>query len=452
MAVVLVVDDNRDMRETLAQWLVSCGHEVSVAEGGTQALVWLAAHAADALVSDLRMPGMDGLALLQEARQVDPALAGLLITAHGGVPEAVQAMRLGADDFLMKPFPLEELEVKLGKALARPRLSHKQRSLEAELGEGAMVGDSPSLSRLKQAITQVAATHSSVLLTGESGTGKELAARAIHAKSDRRDGPFVAVHCAALSAGLLESELFGHERGAFTGAMARKAGRFELAQGGTLFLDEVSEVPLEMQVKLLRVLQEREFERVGGTRAFKADFRLVAASNRDLPVLVRQGRFREDLYYRLGVVLLRVPSLRERGEDLPALAEHFARRFCAEQAKPFEGLDEDCLPLLRAHPWPGNIRELQNLVEQALVFSRGGPLKLKPGGGDPAAPGQAPAARAGLEETLGGVESQLLREALVECQGIQNRAAQRLGVSRSVLQYKVRKYSLEAYCRGMETN
>src|SRR5665213_1146579 len=292
------------MRETLAQWLASCGHQVHSAEDASQALAWLAAHAADALVTDLRMPGMDGLALIQEARQADPALAALLITAHGSVAEAVQAMRLGADDFLVKPFPLEELEVKLEKALERRALEHKQLSLEAEIGEGVMVGDSVALRRLKDAIAHVAVTRSSVLLTGESATGQELAARAINAQSAQKNGPFVAVHCAALPSTLLESELFGHERGAFTGAVSRKAGRFELAQGGTLFLDEVSEVPLEMQVKLLRVLQEREFERVGGTRTFKADFRLVAASNRDLALRVRQGLFREDLYYRLGVVLL----------------------------------------------------------------------------------------------------------------------------------------------------
>ena len=449
MAVVLVVDDNQAMRETLAQWLASCGHQVHSAEDASQALAWLAAHAADALVTDLRMPGMDGLALIQEARQADPALAALLITAHGSVAEAVQAMRLGADDFLVKPFPLEELEVKLEKALERRALEHKQLSLEAEIGEGVMVGDSVALRRLKDAIAHVAVTRSSVLLTGESGTGKELAARAIHAQSAQKNGPFVAVHCAALPSTLLESELFGHERGAFTGAVSRKAGRFELAQGGTLFLDEVSEVPLEMQVKLLRVLQEREFERVGGTRTFKADFRLVAASNRDLALRVRQGLFREDLYYRLGVVLLRVPSLRESPEDLPLLAETFARRFCAEQGKPYEGLHPNGLPLLRAHPWPGNIRELQNLVEQAVVFTRGGPLMLVPGGGNLSGIGP-PTLRATLDETLGAVESQLLREALVENQGVQNRAAQGLGISRSVLQYKVRKYHLEALCRGTD--
>jgi DNA-binding NtrC family response regulator len=449
MSRVLIVDDHPAMRETMAQWLQGCGHTVSEAGDGHEALQWLARQDADALVTDLRMPGLDGLQLLEAARKQDPDLVILLVTAHGGVDEAVKAMRLGADDFLVKPFPMEELEVKLAKALARRHGDAKRRSLEAELGPKPMLGESAALKKVQADLAKVAASHSNVLLYGESGTGKELAARAIHAQSPWKDGPFVSVHCAALAPGLLESELFGHEKGAFTGAVSQRAGRFELAKGGTLFMDEVSEIPLETQVKLLRVLQEREFERVGGTRTLKADFRLVAASNRDLQQAVKQGRFREDLYFRVSVVQLTLPPLRERLDDLPALAEHFARRFCAEQGKAFAGLDPACLPGLKAYDWPGNIRELQNLVEQAVVFAAEGPLSLRPGAGAFGS-GAASPLTGSLDEVLAATESRMIQEALAEHGGVQNRAAQKLGLSRSALQYKIRKYQLEKLCRGQD--
>ena len=444
MSLILVVDDNAAMRETLREWLQGAGHEVEEAADGDLALQWLAKRQADALVTDLRMPGLDGLGLLEKARVLDPGLPVLLITAHGGVEEAVKAMRLGAEDFLVKPFPMEELDMRLERALARRRLEGRRQSLELEVGPRRLLGSSPALLKALSILQSAANAKSTVLIEGESGTGKELAAKALHDESPRKDGPFISVHCAALSPGLLESELFGHEKGAFTGAVAQRSGRFELAQGGTLFLDEVSEIPAETQVKLLRVLQEREFERVGGTRTLKADFRLVAASNRDLAKMVEEGKFRQDLYYRLNVVPLRLPSLRERPEDLEALAESFGRRFCSEQGKAYPGLDANSLPLLRAHRWPGNVRELQNLMEQAVVFCKGEPLMPVPKGTN----ARSDPYPQTLEPALDQLEKEMIQRALKAAHGIQAQAASKLGVSRSVLQYKIRKHSLEHLTRS----
>jgi DNA-binding NtrC family response regulator len=447
---ILLVDDNAAMRDTLRAWLAASGHQILEAADGQQALDLLERSHVDAVVTDLRMPGLDGLQLLQRVRENEGGPLMIMMTAHGGVEEAVAAMRAGAEDFLVKPFPLEELELKLQRALGRRLAAGRQRSLEAEARPRELLGRSPVLLKALQAIEKAAASRSTVLLTGESGTGKELAARALHQGSPQKDGPFVSVHCASLAPGVLESELFGHEKGAFTGAVARRAGRFELAQGGTLFLDEVSEIPPETQVKLLRVLQEREFERVGGTKTLKADFRLVAASNRDLQQMVAQGRFREDLYYRLGVVRIQLPALRERPEDLPLLAEYFGRRACAEQAKAWPGLDPDCLHGLRAHRWSGNVRELQNLMEQAVVFNEGGPLFPLPMGTGAIPAGGAVLEPGGLDATMDKLESELITQALKGVQGVQAQAAQRLGLSRSALQYKVRKHGLEKHCRGGE--
>lgn len=449
MNTILVVDDNVAMRDTLRSWLGASGFQVEEAASGDEAMAWLSRRGADAVITDLRMPGMDGMQLLEGIRQSDTGLPVLLMTAQGGVEDAVRAIRMGAEDFLVKPFPMEELELKIAKALARRAAEGKRISLEAELGPRTLLGDSPALKRALEDLRQAAAAHSTVLLSGESGTGKELAAQALHQMGPRKSGPFVSVHCAALAPGVLESELFGHERGAFTGAVARKSGRFEMAQGGTLFLDEVSEIPPEIQVKLLRVLQEREFERVGGDRTLKADFRLVAASNRDLGQLAAQGRFREDLFYRLSVVRITLPSLRERSEDVELLAENFGRRFCSEQGKPWPGLDPACLAELKAHRWPGNVRELQNLVEQAVVFNRGGALFPRPG----VAASSAPAGPAeSLDKTMDRIEADIIRRVLQESSGVRNQAAQKLGISRSTLQYKIGKHALERYCHGSEGN
>jgi DNA-binding NtrC family response regulator len=447
MSTILVVDDNPAMRDTIRGWLSASGLQVEESGSSDEALAWLARRAADAVVTDLRMPGMDGFQLLEALRQSDPGLPVLVMTAQGGIEDAVRAMRLGAEDFLVKPFLMEELELKLARALARRAADGRRLSLEEELGTRTLLGDSPALAKVLAELKQAAASHSTVLLGGESGTGKELAARALHQMGPLRNGPFVSVHCAALAAGVLESELFGHERGAFTGALTRRAGRFEMAQGGTLFLDEIGEIPAEIQVKLLRVLQEREFERVGGTRTLKADFRLVAASNRDLARLAGQGRFREDLFYRLSVVRITLPPLRERPEDLEFLADRFARRFCGEQGKPWPGIDPACLPALKAHRWPGNVRELLNLVEQAVVFNQGQPLFLRPGAAGSAG---APDPASTLEQVMERVESDLIRQALQECSGVRNQAAQKLGLSRSGLQYKIQKFALEKYCRGSD--
>ena len=451
MSSILVVDDNAAMRDTVRAWLAASGHQILEAGDGREALALLEGAQVDAVVTDLRMPGLDGLQLLERLRDGEAPPVLIVMTAHGGVEDAVKAMRAGAEDFLVKPFPLEELELKLQRALGRRLAAGRQRSLEADAKPRELLGAAPPLLKSLQAIEKAAAARSTVLLTGESGTGKELAARALHQHSPQKDGPFVSVHCASLAPGVLESELFGHEKGAFTGAVGRRAGRFELAQGGTLFLDEVSEIPLETQVKLLRVLQEREFESVGGVKTLKADFRLVAASNRDLQQMVGQGRFREDLYYRLSVVRIQLPALRERLEDLPLLAEHFGRRACAEQGKAWPGLDQACLAGLRAHRWSGNVRELQNLMEQAVVFNDGEPLCPQPAGGAWAGGASAPSLEpGGLEATLDRVESELIVQALKAALGVQAQAAQRLGLSRSALQYKVRKHGLERHCRGGE--
>ncbi len=447
MSTLLVVDDDPGMRATLSSWLGAAGHEVAEAADGRGALEWLGRRGADAVVTDLRMPGLDGLGLLEEIHRNDPDLPVFVVTAHGGVEEAVRAMRLGAEDFLVKPFLMEELELKLGKALGRRAQEGKRRSLEEDLGPRALLGSSPALASVLEALRQAAPAPSTVLLTGESGTGKELAARALHRLGPRRDGPFVSVHCAALAPGVLESELFGHEKGAFTGAVAARAGRFEMARGGVLFLDEVGEIPPEVQVKLLRVLQEREFERVGGVRTLRADFRLVAATNRDLAALAAQGAFRGDLYYRLGVVGIHLPPLRERRGDVRLLAEHFGRQFCAAQGKPWPGLDPECLPGLERYHWPGNVRELQNLVEQAVVFNRGEPLAPRP---PDAAAGAVSVGGLTLAEAMERTESELIRRALVESGGVRSRAARRLGLSRSGIQYKIQKYALEGLCDGSE--
>mgnify|MGYP001447293143 CR=1 FL=1 len=382
-ARILVVDDEPNLRKVLTALLRQEGFEVISEPDGQAALTRLRAAPSgtfDAVVTDLRMPGLDGMGLLRGATSEDPDLPVIILTAHGTVDSAVEAVKLGAFDYLEKPFDRDQLRLVLQRAVAtraragasvgRPRRATDEVHVADDPSERVgMIGTGEPMRRVREIVRTAAASPSTVLITGESGTGKELVARALHVGSSRRDAPFIRVNCAAIPAGLVESELFGHERGAFTGAVSSRAGRFELADGGTLFLDEVSEIPLEIQVKLLRAIQESEFERVGGTKTVRVDVRLVAASNRNLEADIKSGRFREDLYYRLNVVPISLPPLRDRIEDLPALIDHFIGRCNERLSKDIRGFSEPAIETLSRYRWPGNIRELENLVERMVLFS-----------------------------------------------------------------------------------
>jgi len=371
---VLVVDDDQAIREALSRTLEKFGYEVVLAEDGQAGLDRLREGEIHILLADLQMPKLSGQGLLKAAKTIAPDIEVIVITGHGTVEDAVEAMKEGAYDFITKPFKRVQLERTIRRAAEKQALALQNRRLRARLdelqGAGSIVGTSPVMLRTLELVRQVAPSTATVLIQGESGTGKELIADAIHHGSPRREQAFVKVNCAALPEHLLESELFGHERGAFTGAVARKEGRFELADGGTLFMDEIGDISVAMQAKLLRVLQSGEFERVGGTRTLKADVRLVAATNTDLVALVREKRFREDLYYRLNVITIHLPTLRDRREDIPLLAHHFLRRYAEKNAKLLRGFTEDTMDLLQTYAWPGNVRELENAIERAVVLTR----------------------------------------------------------------------------------
>ncbi|MBQ7666579.1 MAG: sigma-54-dependent Fis family transcriptional regulator, partial [Kiritimatiellae bacterium] len=374
---ILVVDDERNTREGLARALKP-SWRVSTADSASAALAQIEAEAPDVMLSDVRMPGDDGLALLKRVRERYPAVVCIMLTAYGSVETAVEAMKLGAQNFLTKPVNLDQLDMVLAQAVRARDLERENRDLRQRLdkryGMDGIVGSSPAMEALFDTIRQVAPTQATVLIEGASGTGKELVAQAIHHLSQRSAGPFVAVHCAALSPTLLESELFGHEKGAFTNALSQRKGRFELAQGGTLFLDEVGEIAPEVQVKLLRVLETRSFERVGGTETLEADIRIVAATNRDLAAEVAAGRFREDLYFRLNVVEIKMPPLASRTSDIPLLCNHYLKIFADANGKEIAGIEPAAMALLQTYPWPGNVRELRNAMERLVVFSRGGAI------------------------------------------------------------------------------
>jgi two-component system response regulator AtoC len=367
---VLIVDDEPNLRKILSAQLSRHGYDVLTAEDGEQGLAYLRDHHIDLVVTDLKMPKVDGMTLLRRALQEDPDRPVVMITAHGTVDTAVEALKIGAFDYLTKPFDKDEVRAIVAKALKTRQLAGAEAS-GGQTAPGArfgIIGISTGIADLYAILERVADTPTTVLITGESGTGKELVARALHDHSSRKDKPFIKVNCAAIPKELIESELFGYERGAFTGAVSSKPGRFELANGGTLFLDEIGEIPVEMQVKLLRALQESEFERVGGIKTIRVDVRLVAATNRDLKKLISAGTFREDLYYRLNVVPIRLPALRERAVDIPLLVEHFLRKFNERLKKHVVGAEPDALDILASYAWPGNIRELENVVERAVLF------------------------------------------------------------------------------------
>src|SRR6266403_1041598 len=379
-ATLLVADDDPGLRESLERTLTREGYRVVLASDGRAALERVQAGGVDLIVTDLKMPGLTGLELLRAAKAIMPDVDVILLTAFGTVEEAVKAMKDGAYDFLTKPFRREQLIKLIDKALERRDLIEQNRALKQQLedlrAKGQMIGASPSWRRMLTLVEQVADSSATILIQGESGTGKELVARTIHERSARRNGPFVAVNCAALPETLLESELFGYEKGAFTGAAGRKEGRFELANGGTLFLDEVADLSLVTQPKILRMLQEGEFERLGATRTIQVDVRIVAATNQDLADMVKDRRFREDLYYRLNVITITVPPLRERREDIRVLAEHFLRLYAAKNNRRLEGFADEALRRLEGYSWPGNVRELENVIERGVVLARASLIDL----------------------------------------------------------------------------
>lgn len=447
-ATILIVDDDRNTREGLKRALGSA-YNIQLADSAERALAMLDETPIDIVMSDLRMSGMDGMTLLQRgmARSVPPIF--IMLTAYGNVETAVEAMKLGAYDFLMKPVNLDHLEMLIRRALRSRDVESENRSLREQLdsrfGLENLIGESPAMHEVFEVVRQAAPTQATILLQGESGTGKELVAHAIHRLSPRAKGAFVAVHCAALSPTLLESELFGHEKGAFTGATERRRGRFEMADGGTLFLDEISEIDPGIQVKLLRVLEERAFERVGGHDTLDVDIRLIAATNTDLRKRVEEGKFRNDLYFRLDVVSITLPPLRDRGDDIPLLCSHFLREFSTRNNKPIEDLTPDALAILAAYHWPGNVRELRNVLERMVVLARGPrltvrdlPATLRDSAGAEAArrPARAEASRGTLPESMKDAESMMILNALRRNGGNITRAAQQLGVSRRTLQRK----------------
>ena len=446
--VILVVDDEKNTRVGLIRALRG-EYAVAEAENGQRALEWLETHAADVVLTDLRMPGLDGMALLSRLLGRDSKPTVILLTAYGSVETAVEAMKRGAYDFLTKPVNLDRLDLLLQRALGERRLGDENRRLKAQLdskyGFENIIGTSPAMQEVFETIRQAAPTRATVLIQGESGTGKELVARALHQCSPRRDGPFIPVHCAALAPTLLESELFGHEKGAFTGATERRRGRFELADGGTLFLDEIGEIDPALQVKILRVLEERKFERVGGTETIHVDVRLVAATNRDLRARVAEGTFREDLFYRLHVVNLTLPPLRERTGDVVLLAQHYLKTLAAENGKKPPAISPEAMDVLQAYAWPGNVRELRNVIERLVVLGTGGRLTvadLPAAVRDGAAGGLAIPSRAG--RVLRDAERQLIADALRRHRNNRTKAAQDLGISRRTLHRKINEFGLRA--------
>ncbi len=441
---ILIVDDEKNTREGLRGSLEE-EYDVLVAAdiAGAQAL--MEAEAVDLLLTDLRLGAENGMDLMAWAlRQSNPPVV-IIMTAYGTVDAAVEAMKRGAYDFVTKPVNIDRLELLVKRALHGSEIERENVQLREQIdkrfGLESFVGDSAAMNGVLDVIRQVAPSRATILITGESGTGKELAAHAIHQLSPRRRGPFVAVHCAALSPQLLESELFGHEKGAFTGAGERRVGRFEQAAGGTLFLDEIGEIDSATQVKILRVLGERTFERVGGNKPIAADVRLVAATNRDLAAMAAEGKFREDLYFRLNVVQLHLPSLRERREDIPLLALHFLREAARENGKPFREMTADAMKCLTAYDWPGNVRELRAAVEHGVVMAGGPKITLRDLPATVrAAADAAPALRGPLPLNLGETELSLIRRALAETHGNRTLAADKLGISRRTLHRKLREH------------
>ena len=449
---IAVIDDEVNAAQALETLLREDGYEVQSAHDGALGLQLIERLDPDVVLTDLRMPGMDGLELLQRVKQMRPDTMVLLMTAYGTVKTAVQAMKSGAEDYLAKPIDVDELEVVLQKTLDKKRLLEEARVLRERVAHKYrlenVVGESPQMLALFETIRQVAPSNASVLLLGQSGTGKELLAQALHQLSPRRNRPFIKVACAALPETLLESELFGHEKGAFTGALYTRAGRFEAADGGTLFLDEIGDISPTVQVKLLRFLEEREFERVGGNKTFKVDVRIIAATHRDLRKKIEDASFREDLYYRLNVIEIHVPSLRERTGDIPVLAHHFLRKYSEANGKDIRGISDEALALLLQHPWPGNVRELENAIERAVVLAR--EAVLTPSDFPTLQPAAQAVTRHGIAipgSTLSEIQREAILRTLEAVGGSTSRAAAMLGISPRKIQYKLKEYQQQGSLR-----
>jgi two-component system response regulator PilR (NtrC family) len=451
---VLIVDDEKGMRDFLSIMLKKEGYAVTAAESAARAQEALARSDFDLVITDISMPGQSGLEVLKQARSANPEAPVIMITAYASTESAVEALKLGAYDYIIKPFDVEELKIVVRNALEKRRLEHENRILKRELKEKSgldeLVGDSPRMKEVLELVAKIAPTNSTVLIAGESGTGKELAARAIHSGSPRHDRPFVSINCGAMPDDLLESELFGHARGSFTGAVSAKKGLFEVADGGTIFLDEIGDTTPAMQVKLLRVLQDRRIRRVGGTDETEVNVRVLAATNQDLERLVQEKRFREDLYYRINVIQIRMPALREKREDIPQLALHFLVKYARIMGKKITRISEEAMGRLGEHDWPGNVRELENVIERAVALEatdaiteaslsrdvRSGPraaqefpIVLSDGGID-------------LELQLERLREHFMEEALRRARGVQTKAAELLGMSFRSFRYFAKKYRL----------
>ncbi len=446
---VLVVDDEKNIREGLGKALELDGHKVLLAADGKRALEIINTNDVDLVIADLKMPGLSGQELLKQVTSAYPTVPVIILTGHGTIETAVDAMRDGAFDFLTKPVNLDRLSLLVKRALSNRKLVLEHRALKEEVAKieqkqkfAKIIGKSPQMKKVLDVIEQVAPTRASVLITGESGVGKELVADAIHNLSDRKDRPFVKVHCAALTETLLESELFGHEKGSFTGAVATKRGRFELANSGSIFLDEIGEVNQAVQIKILRVLQEKKFERVGGEETLEVDVRIVSATNRDLKKEIQEGRFREDLFYRLNVVNVNVPPLRERKEDIALLAAAFLKEFSEENGKEIVGIDAKAKTALYGYSWPGNIRELRNCIESAVVLAKGNvitPMDLPP---SVANESEGDYIKINVGISLADAEKEIIRGTLNYAKGNKSRAAEVLGIGRKTLHRKIQEYNL----------
>ncbi|HSB68230.1 MAG TPA: sigma-54 dependent transcriptional regulator [Candidatus Methylomirabilis sp.] len=444
---ILIVDDEEQMRDLLVKVLEKNGYQVAVSGDGAQALAFLEKEPVDLVVTDVRMPGMSGMEALRAIKELNPEIVVIIMTAFGSIDQAVQAVKEGAYDYINKPFKIDEMLLTIEKALEERRLRHEVTTLRQELRTRYrfenLIGKSRAMQEVFSLIEQVAGSRSTVMIYGKSGTGKELVAKAVHYNSPRLSKAFVAVNCAAIPSELLESELFGHEKGSFTGAVATKVGKFELATGGSLFLDEVGSMRLDLQAKILRALQEREVERVGGTRTIKIDVRVIAATNRDLKKAVDEGTFREDLYYRLNVVPITLPDLKDRQEDIPLLANHFMQKFSMESNPNIREISKEAMAILLSYSWPGNVRELENVIERAVTLGRD--PAIQPGDLPPHLAGGAdPLERAlAKEATLEDLERDYIGVILRRTKGHQIRAASILGIDRRTLYRKIRRYSIK---------
>ncbi|KPJ60409.1 MAG: hypothetical protein AMJ46_06530 [Latescibacteria bacterium DG_63] len=443
---VLVVDDELIMRDSLSDWLREDGYNVVAVEDGPRALEKVKAEEWDVLIVDLKMPGMDGIEVMREVKKLNKEIPVIIMTAYATVDTAVRAMKEGAYDYIVKPFNPEEIGLTIRKIVNQQRLIRENIYLRQELRRQFQFKDiitkNPKMQKVLELVRSVAKTASTVLIEGESGTGKELIARAIHSCSARRKNPFVAVSCAALPETLLETELFGHEKGAFTGAIASKKGRFELADKGTVFLDEIGEISLQTQVKLLRFLEEKEFTRIGGTKPASVDVRILSATNKNLGKLVGEEKFREDLYYRLNVVCIKLPPLRERMEDIPLLTEHFLEKYRIENDKEIRGISEEAMELLLRYGWPGNVRELENAIESAVVVTKGSLIEPQD------LPGTVTSLeekgyRLGKSKSLHDMEKEYISYMLEACGWNVKKCAETLGIDRTTLYNRMKKYRLK---------